>query len=86
MNLITKGWYITALMVLFLLFAIEKPEHNTQLKPKQIAIMKLAPTTRKTIGRSDTITYWSIGAFGKSFPINAYHINRNQRHIYILTM
>jgi hypothetical protein len=81
-----KGWLTTALIFLLLLSAFEMLEHTRQLKPKQTALIKMVPRNSETNVVSDSILYWSIGPLGKSFPINADPMNKNQRHIYILTM
>jgi hypothetical protein len=86
MNPMMKVWLAITLTVLLLISAYGILEHAIQSKPKQIGLIKQVPLTRKANGFTETVIYWSIGPFGKSFPINVYPQSNDQRHIYILTL
>jgi hypothetical protein len=86
MSLLIKILLVTAMTVLFLISANVILDNPRQSKSKQMGILKLVPPTLQANGGADTVLYWGIGQFGKSFRINAQNLNKNQRHIYILTM
>jgi hypothetical protein len=86
MNPMMKVWLATILTVLLLLSANGKLEKTMQVKINQIGLMKQIPENWQAEYESYTVLYWSIGPFGKSFPVNAYPTSNNQRNIYILTM
>ena len=86
MNPMTKVWLATIMTVLLLLSAIGNLEQITHVKINQIGLMKQMPGNWQSEYGSDTVLYWSIGPFGKSVPLSAYPVSKNQRHIYILTM
>jgi hypothetical protein len=81
-----KVWLATTMTVLLLLSANGILELSTRVKLNQTGLIKQVPGTWQANVGSDTVLYWGIGPFGKSFPINAYPMSNNQRHIYILTM
>jgi hypothetical protein len=86
MNPIIKVWLaivITGLLIISATGILEDAMHS---KPKQIGLMKQFPKTRQTNGGSDTLLFWGIGPFGKTFPLNANPMCKDQRNIYILTM
>jgi hypothetical protein len=86
MNPMMKVWLATILTLLLLFSAIGKLEQTIQVKINQIGLMEQMPENWKAEYGADTVLYWRIGPFGKSFPVNAYPTGNNQRHIYILTM
>ena len=86
MNSMIKFCIATAMTVLLLLSANGILELSTRVKLNQIGLIKQIPATCHANVGSDSVLYWGIGPFGKSFPINAYPMSNTQRHIYILTM
>ena len=86
MHPVMKVWLATVMIVFFLLNANGIQEITLPVKLKQVGSLKHYHGTLPVHGGSSAVFYWSIGRFGKSFPISDYHLRKNQRHVYIFTM